>query len=103
HQTASLAYEEMAAAVGRRDRDQPPEEIDDRVMFRVHPFVALSGKFVGSVEQERAKDVNNPLELLNQRRANRDENPTHDNSAEDAPKQDFVLILRGNFKVAKDN
>jgi hypothetical protein len=64
--------------------------------------IFLAKQFDSAVHQQRPKDVNDPVELSNQSDSRQDENCAHDQRAQNSPKQNFVLMNRGNLEVAKD-
>ena len=55
------------------------------------------------VEQERAEDVEDPLEAFDERDAGEDEDAAQHERAEDAPEQDAELVLAGHGEEREDD
>ena len=63
----------------------------------------MVGDLPRRVEQERAEDVEDPLEALDERHAGEDEDAAQDERAEDAPEQDPELVLAGHGEEREDH
>ena len=73
HQDAVHARKEFLVVKFFTDRHNAPENFDDRILFGMNARFALRRQLVRGKDQERAKDVNNPVELFDQRRADKDQ------------------------------
>ena len=63
----------------------------------------MAGDLHGRVEQERAEDVEDPVEALDQRDAGEDEDRPQHERAEDAPEQHPELVLPGHGEEREDH
>ena len=63
--------------------------------------LVVAGDLHRGVEQERAEDVQHPLEVLDQRDAGEDEDGAQHEGAEDAPEEHPELVLAGTAKNEK--
>ena len=88
----------------RRRRHQPSHRPHGDVLVVVDDLgLVVVGDLPGGVEQEGAEDVEDPVELLDQRGAGDDEpGPQHERT-EDAPEQHPELVLAGHREEAEDH
>jgi hypothetical protein len=77
-------------------------QLQELALRRVDVIVVGEHQLGSGEQQERAEDVEHPVELLDQRHAGEDEDRTHDQCTEDAPEQHPVLIPRRHLEVAED-
>ncbi len=102
-QATGYSHEEPALfIIVLSNRHQPAEEFDDRIFLRMNLLVFLKRHFNARKNQERSKDINDPVELLNQRDPCEDKNSTHDECAENSPEQNLMLAQCGYPEVAED-
>ena len=73
------------------------------VAFRVHRRPGVAGDLHRGHEQERAEDVEDPVEALEQRDAGEDEHGPQHEGTEDAPEQHAELVAVGHADVAEDH
>ena len=77
-------------------------EPDERILFRLDFDLFLAEHLDSGVDQEGAEDVDDPVEVVNQRRADEDHRQTHDQRAHHAPEQHAMLKLRWDLEIGKD-
>lgn len=53
-------------------------------------------------DEERAEDVDYPVEAVDERRAHQDHHRAHHQRAQHAPKEDAVLVFAGDAKIRED-
>ena len=80
----------------------PAHELHDRILVALELLVLLQRHAHAGDDEQRAEDVDDPLEPREQRRAEPDEQAAHDERAEDAPEQHAVLVLRRHGEVLED-
>ena len=97
-----LPHEELLSVVDVGDRDEPAQQPDDRVRFRIDVVLALGGHADPGEDQERAEHVDDPVELLNQVGAGDDHRAAHHQRAENAPEQHAMLIAQRDAEEAED-
>ena len=94
--------EQLLAVVGVRGRHDSPHESHGDVGVVVDLFgLVVMGDLPRRVEQERAEDVEDPLEAFDELDAGEDEDAAQHQRAEDAPEQDAELVLAGTAKNEK--
>ena len=96
HREQLLAVELVGA------RHDPLGDLEEPALARVDVVVVAEHQLAGGVEQERAEDVEHPVEALDDRHAGEDERRPQDQRPEDAPEQHAVLVLRRHEEVAQD-
>src|SRR5690606_29940234 len=96
-------HREMLTAVLTDGPHEPPEQLEQWVSFRVHLVAALDEELDPGEHQKRTEDVNHPVEALEERRAEHDENRAHDERTQDPPEQDPVLVLTRNRECREDD
>ncbi len=75
---------------------------DQEILFRVYFLVAKEHHFDSRQNQKRAENVNHPMKL-HQPRARTDEDRAKNQRAQNAVKQNAVLIFRRNRKIAENH
>ena len=93
---------EFIVFVSLRDGEKFSREFDERVVFRVHFRFFLDEKFECRVDKKQSEQVENPVELRDERRAGNDEYRAEHDCAEHAPKQHFMLDVLWNGEVRED-
>ena len=79
------------------------KDADEQVALRLDLGLAAQAELERGEDQERAEDVHQPIEAMQQRRARENEDAAHDQRAEDAPEQDAALVGRGNPERGEDH
>ena len=98
-----MSHEESALfIIVFRNRHQSTKEFDDWIFLRMNLFVFLKRHLDARENQERPKDIDDPVKLLNQRNPGGDKNSTHDECAENSPEQNLMLAKRRHPEVAED-
>ena len=64
--------------------------------------VLLPEQLQAGVDEESSKDVDQPVEAVDQPDAGKDEDRAHDERAQYPPEEHGVLVVLGNFEIAKD-
>ena len=80
------------AIVGDR-RYEAPEETKQGVALRVDFVASLQEQLDPGEHEEGTEDVDDPVESLQERRTEHDEDGPHDERAEDPPEEHAVLKL----------
>src|ERR671918_1327897 len=73
-----------------------------RIPLWVDLLVLLDGESDPGHDQERPKQIDNPVKCLDQRDSHRDEEGPHEERSENAPEQDLMLIHRRDTKGGED-
>ncbi len=84
------------------DRQTFFKPTDRLVLFKRRFLPDVLKHHVTGVDEERTEDVVDPGEVLKERYPSDDEDDAEEDGTENAPEQDFVLILQRNRKVRKD-
>src|SRR6185436_20453560 len=92
HQLPGTADEKLASFKILCDRHKPSEKFDNRILVWLQVLTMLPCHADTREDQKGPKDINDPMELLEQCRADDDQCAAHDQCAEDAPEQDTVLV-----------
>ena len=101
---ALITGEQLLAVVLVGGRHQPAHEAHGDVVVVVDVLgLVVAGDLHGRVQQERAEDVEHPLEVLDQRHAGEDEDGAQDERPEDAPEQHPELVLLGHGEEREDH
>src|SRR5690349_11563046 len=85
-----------------RHRHDPSHKPHDRILLAVELFVAPEGHPNARDDEHRAEDVENPVELGDENRAEPDEHATHHQSAENAVEQHAMLAGAWDAEVLED-
>src|SRR5690348_6339974 len=97
-----LTHQKLAAHEIGGHRHPSPKEAHHPVFGRMH-FHFLAAKELGPrVNQESAKQVDDPIEAANQAHAHHDEDAAHDERAQYAPEKHLVLLPAGNAEIAEN-
>ena len=64
---------------------------------------ALSQQFETAVEEQGAKDVNDPVEAVDEAYAGEDEDASHDERPNDSPEQNLVLVVARHLEITEDD
>jgi hypothetical protein len=88
--------------VGARDRHDTAYEADRETRFRIEAVLGLRCHPYAGEHQERAEQVDDPVELLDQVCAGCDHGAAHEQRTENSPEQDAVLITGWNAEEAED-
>ena len=102
HQHARMAHEEALPLEVLGDGHDLAEEADERVALRLDLRLAAQRQLEGGEDQERAEDVHQPVEAVQQRRARADEDAAHDQRAEHPPEEDAALVERRDPEHGED-
>jgi hypothetical protein len=87
--------EDLGAVVLLGDRDHPAHQPEHQVLLvALLVLLPAEGQLVSGVEEERAEEVEDPLEPLDHRGAGGDEQAAQDERGEDAEEQHLVLVDR---------
>ncbi len=84
------------------DRQTFFKPTDRLVLFKRRFLPDVLKHHVTGVDEERTEDVVDPSKVIKKRHPGDDEDDAEEDGTENAPKQDFVLILQRNRKVRKD-
>ena len=79
-----------------------PHQPQDEILFRMHLSVAAKDHLHAREENERAHEIENPLKPMDHRHAHANQQPAHDQRAQDAPEQNAVLELQWHAEVSED-
>jgi hypothetical protein len=94
-----LAREDLLAVVVLAHRDDFADEFQDRVLLRVD-LAAVVGRHPDAGEQQdRAEDVDRPVERVEQRGAGEDEDRPQDDRADDPVEEHLPLGQLGHREV----
>ncbi len=84
--------------------NEAAEELDQRVRRRVEFRRVVVHHLDAAVDEDEREDVDDPVEFIDQRDAREDEDRSHDQSAEDARRQQHaMLVLRGHAEVLEEH
>ena len=89
--SAVLLHEQAVAVVLVAHREHATDERHELAVGGVG-LTVREGLAVGEEEQQRAEDVEDPGEVLDERRPHRDERTTHDERDDDADHQHLLLV-----------
>jgi hypothetical protein len=95
-------YGEIVAFDFACDAEMFAGKFQHRVVFQITMLVARCEHLDPSHDQECAKQIQNPLVLRDQSRAQTDHDGAHDDCAQNAPKQDAMLIGARHVKIGKN-
>src|SRR5688500_9745751 len=97
-----MAGEEMRAFVTGRDREVTLQETQNGVVAGVNLSLIGTPHLNPAKDQNRAKDVDDPMEPLQERDAGENHDRPHHYGAENTPKEDTVLIDRRHLEVTEE-
>ncbi len=100
-----FAVDPLRKLTGRdvlRNRQTFFKPTDRLVLFKRRFLPDVLKHHVTGVDEERTEDVVDPSKVIKKRHSGDDEDDAEEDGTENAPKQDFVLILQRNRKVRKD-
>src|SRR5215213_7667402 len=97
-----MSGEELLLLVVPRNRKHPRNCTNERVLIRLDLDLFLPEHLDSGVNEERAKDVDDPVKAINERCADKDHRQSHYQCAHHAPEEDAVLKLRRDFEVRED-
>jgi len=92
-------YEETALLVRFGYGQDAPHQPEDRVLLRVHFVIRSKRHSHRGDHQERAENVDDPVQPVDQFDPGKDERQPHDKGAQDSPEQHLVLIDRGDSEI----
>ena len=95
----SIVVEPVAAVVVGRDREELAHAAHDQVLVRVDVLVDALQDPVGEDQQQDAEDVDDEVELLDQRDAAEDRQAAQHERRHDAPEQQPRAVLLGDPEV----
>ena len=73
-----------------------------RVVFRLNIQLFLSKHLDAGVNQEGAKDIDDPVKAIDQSGADKDHRQTHHERTQHAPEKNAMLELRRDLEIGKD-
>ena len=76
-----------------------PRDAKGDVVLDLDLVLLLERQLEPGEDEERAEDVDHPVEVRQERRAGEDEDEAHDHRADDAPQEHAVLILPADLEV----
>ena len=94
--------EEVLAFVFVRDRQNPSQESNGRIILGVGFGLIRKGNPDPGEDQEGSEEIDDPVKIVEQRRSEGNENPAHDERAQNPPEQNPVLVGQGNGKIGED-
>ena len=97
-----LLGEETMPIVVRRNPDEPPDELQNRIPLGLDVGLPLGCHANSRNHQERAEHIDEPLEPLEEQPTGADHRPPQRQRAEDAPEEHAVLIGGRDAKVVED-
>src|SRR5690606_27744968 len=90
--------EEATVMFAGRDGKEFPREANRNGFFEIGFLRRGERHFYSREDEEPAEEVNHPVETFDQRDSAENKNGAHDESAEDSPEKDLMLVLRRDVK-----
>ena len=84
------------------NRDEPSHEPHHGIIFRLDVEFFLLEHLDAGVNQEGTEDVNDPVEAIDESRANEDHRQAHYQRTHHAPEEDAMLVLGRHLEIGKD-
>src|SRR6185295_9412493 len=94
--------EELVLIVTSRDAHIASHQPHDRILLGLNLLVFLAKHAEPGVDEESAEDVQNSMEVRDQGRSQENHRQPKNQSAQQSPEQNTMLIPRGNLEVRKD-
>src|SRR5216684_74728 len=73
------------------------------VFHRVHLMLSRKSQANSAVDQERSKQIKNPVEAFDQADPSKNKDAAHEQRSDDSPEQHASLVLLGNGEIAEDH
>ena len=102
HLPGGRAGEKPGAVVARAQRDEPASQAHHRVSLQVYPLLLLGEHPDSGYDQQGPKDVHDPVEAVEQERAQADHDEPHHDCAQDPPLEDLGLGIGSHTEVGED-
>src|SRR5262249_47687247 len=93
---------EVLLVVIAGDGQEMRHQSHHRVLIRLDIGLFLLEHFQAGINQEAAKNVDNPVEAVEQRGPDKDHRQAHHQRPQHAPEKDAVLVLGGHLEVRED-
>src|SRR5690606_27349247 len=94
--------EEATVMFAGRDGKEFPRVANRNGFFEIGFLRRGERHFYSREDEEPAEEVNHPVETFDQRDSAENKNGAHDESAEDSPEKDLMLVLRRDVKRGED-
>lgn len=98
-----LPNEKLVAAETVGYWKNPPCQLDEDIFHRIGRLMFLKHQFDTGEDQDRAEEVDRPVELFDKGASGEDEDDPHHQRAENPPEQDAVLELGFDRERGKDD
>src|SRR5687767_594132 len=87
-----MTNEELILFKTRGNRHKPFKEFDNGILVRLYFLLLMAPHANTGEDQKRAKDIDDPVEFLQQRCTNGNECAAHNQRTENSPEKDAMLI-----------
>src|SRR5262245_59700102 len=100
---ACFTHEEMLPLIFVDNWNPMLEQADNGVLIGLQFFIALQQHFDSRDDQKSSKDVDHPMEVLEQGCPSGNKNGSHDQRSVNPPKKNSVLIDSGGREILKNH